>query len=317
MQVIYGLEQVDESGKPTAMTIGNFDGLHVGHQKIIRRVVALAEQAQVTSTVMTFEYHPLRLLDPPRAPQLLMPLAAKLAAIEALAVERTVVVRCTRQLLGLSPEQFVREVLLRYFQIRFIVEGPSFRFGHRRAGTIDFLVNRGPQFRFEAIKIDPVRLNLLGREAVTISSSLIRRLMSEGAVDLVDRCLGRPYELAGGVVPGAGRGRPMGFPTANLEVGEQMVPADGIYAAWTTIEERDYPAAVHVGPVPTFGRSDVSVEAHLIDFDGELYGRQLTLKLVKRLRGLIKFDRASDLADQMRKDVAQVKEVFAATRRAP
>lgn len=313
MDVVNGLENLGESCEPTVLTIGNFDGVHRGHQKIIQQVSSLAEVRGLTSTVMTFDQHPLRLLAPERSPEPLMPMDMKLSIMERFGARRVVVAKCTKELLGLEPGAFVREVVVGAFRgnVKFVVEGPNFCFGKDRAGTIDFLVDRGREVGFETILADPVEVDLpeLGRRMV--SSSLVRQLLGQGRVDLASMCLGRPYELVGNVIYGVGRGKGLGFPTANLATNEQMLPADGIYAARVRVDDCDYPAAANIGPVPTFDEYKTVVEAFLIDFEGDLYGRRLGLKLVRWLRSPQKFETVPALVEQMHRDVTQVRQILA------
>lgn len=310
MRVIHGLENLGAAVGPVAMTIGNFDGLHLGHQDIIRQVVSLAGSQGLVPTVLTFEYHPLRLLAPDRAPGLLMPMEQKLERLEALGPKLVVIARCTHELLDLEPRAFVRDVLLRHFQVRYIVEGPNFRFGHDRAGSIDLLVAMQREYGFEAVKREPIRVDLPGRGGVMLSSSLVRRLLQEGSVDLAARCLGRPYELIGEVVSGDGRGRALGFPTANLQT-PQLLPASGVYAARARIDGVDHQAAVHLGPAPTFEHSHHGPEVYVLNFDGDLYGRRLGVKLIRRIRGTERFADAAALVERMRRDVREVRSVLA------
>lgn len=311
MRIVHGLEQLGPPGGAVVMTVGNFDGLHVGHQAIIREVVARAERSGWVSVVMTFEPHPLRVLAPERAPAILTPLEAVLGEIETLGVDTAVVVPCTRELLGLAPEAFIREVLIKHFVVKVIVEGPNFRFGRGRAGTIDCLITRGPEFGFEAVKVDPVEIDVPGLGRKMVSSSLVRELLYDGRVDSAGRCLGRPYRLCGQVVPGVGRGGTMGFPTANLTIDDQLVPGSGVYAAWAEIDGRDRPCAAHIGPAATFDQAEVGVEAYVIGFEGDLYGRRMTLTFVERLRATRKFDRPCDLVAQVKTDVSQVRRILA------
>jgi len=310
MRVVYGLENLDRPCGPAVLTIGNFDGVHLGHQDIFREEVSQAQRRGLLSVVMTFEYNPLRVLAPERAPPTLAPLELKLASIKRFGLGLAVVLRCTRETLDLRAEEFIRDVLVKCFELEVIVEGPNFRFGKDRVGTVEFLIEQGPKFGFETIKVEPHEADLPGMGKQMISSSLVRRFLSEGMVDLAEVCLGRPYELVGRVVPGVGRGRSLGFPTANLDTGEQMLPAAGIYAAWVQVDGGERPCAVNIGPSPTFGEYGAAVEAYIIDYSGELYGRQLGLKFKERLRASRKFESRSDLVDQIRQDVEAVKELL-------
>lgn len=310
MRIVHGLELLEAPFGPVVLTIGNFDGVHVGHQDIIRYVVAEAEQTKRTSVVMTFEHHALRLLAPDRAPPVLMPLDEKLAMIESLGVQLAVVVQPTRELLAMTAEQFIQELLLRHFRLDVIVEGPNFRFGHDRAGTIELLIQQSNRLGFQAVRREPVYVDLPGAARTMVSSSVIRELLRSGQVASAAVCLARPYGVVGTVTRGQGRGRSLGFPTANLETGEQMLPRAGIYAAWGQIDgEQDYPAAVNVGPSPTFDQHRPMVEAFLIGFDQDvdLHGRTMRVKFIDRLRSQKKFDDRVALVEQIRCDVEAVR----------
>ena len=310
MQIVNGLEQLSTSGGPAVLTVGVFDGLHLGHREIMRRVARLADDSDLRAVVMTFEHHPLRLLHPARAPGLLLPMDRRLKDFEALGIDEVVIARCSHELFDLSPEAFITDVLQTHFDLKYIVEGPNFRFGHDRAGTIDWLIERSSVFGFHAIKVDPIEVDLAGRGRKMISSSLVRQLISEGAVNLAATCLSRPYELFGTVVRGAGRGKSIGYPTANLHINEQMLPADGVYACRTRIDGRSYPSAVHIGPTPTFDQQQRTVETHVLDFEGDLCGSELAVRFIKRLRSSEKFEDASALSCRLRQDVIDVRRVL-------
>jgi len=312
MRIVYGLEHLELPCEPAVVTIGNFDGMHLGHRKIIGRVISLAEERGLLSVVLTFEYHPLRLLAPQRAPEVLMPIQARLDAMQELGVQLAVVANCTREFLSMDPDTFLRDLLIPHFQLKVIVEGPNFCFGKDRAGTIDFLIDRSRKLGFEAIRVEPVEVDLPGRGKHMLSSSLVRELLHKGQVDLAEICLGRPYEIQGKVIPGSGLGKSLGFPTANLETGEQMLPADGIYAGWVRMDNRSYPAAIVIGPAPTVDRYQTAVEAFVIDFEGDLYGRELALSLIKWLRVPKKFDDLAALTEQINRDVELARQVLAA-----
>lgn len=311
MQIVYGLENLTRPETPVALAIGNFDGVHRGHQSILRRVVELANTHRLTPVVMTFEFHPLKVLAPQSAPALLMPLARRQQIMAQLGIKLVVVARCVHSFLQMDRGQFVRDVLMKCFDVKYIVEGPNFRFGCDRTGDIDYLIRVGHEFGFQAIKMEPVRVNLDDLGTQTVSSSLIRRLIAAGRVDLARMCLGRPYELLGPIVVGTRRGRTIGFPTANLDPGEQLRPQEGVYVTEATVDDRTYPAATVVGPAPTFGQMRPVVEAHFLGYDdGDLYGRDLRLGFYRRIRDIHKFTGAAELVPQIQRDVAAVREFF-------
>jgi len=307
MQVIYGLENLYRPDRPVSLTIGNFDGIHLGHQAIMRCVVELAKNQNLIPAVMTFEYHPARVLHPDLTPPRLMPMEQRIVIMESLGIELVLVTRCRKSFFQKDRETFIRDVLLKSFDLKYVVEGANFRFGCDRGGDIDYLVQVGPSFGFQGIKVEPIRIDLPEMPDRPISSSLVRKLISSGKVDLAGHCLGRPYALIGQVISGAQRGRTIGFPTANLNVSGQMLPYFGIYVALAEFDKQFHPAAAVIGPAPTFEQYQPTVEAFLIDYQGDLYGKNIQLHLYKRIRDIIKFDSGDSLITQIRQDVEDVK----------
>jgi riboflavin kinase/FMN adenylyltransferase len=295
------------------LTIGNFDGVHLGHRRIVELARTLAGERGGGRAVvaMTFEPPPDLVLRPENPTQRVVPPAVKGRLLLEAGCDYVVTAKADRALLGLEPAEFIRQVIVGRFAPRHIVEGPNFFFGRRRAGDIETLRSAGAAAGFEVYVAEPVRLELgaaLGHEVV--SSTLIRRLVAAGRVQDAARCLGRAFALYGPVVAGAGVGRKLGFPTANIAAGEQVCPGDGVYAGWAEIEGRRYAAAVSVGTRPTFGE-DVSrtIEAFLLDASGDLYDRDMVLGFVRRLRDQRRFDGPEALTAQMAKDVEEVRRI--------
>ncbi len=309
MKVIYGLEHLDKPSSPVALTIGNFDGVHLGHQKIINTLLTQACQRQYPSMVMTFEFHPLRLIDPPKAPAVVMSLSRRLEIIEQMGIDFAVIAHCTESLINMSREQFVSKILVEDFKLGVIVEGENFRFGHQHKGSIDYLKQQGEIYSFDAIKVEAMKIDLPDYGRQIISSSLIRKLVRAGRVELAAMCLGRRYELIGEVTTGAGRGATLGFPTANLQSGELMLPADGVYACTAHIDNTAYPSAVSIGPAPTFDQYHTGVEAHIINFNGQLYGKKLRLEFYQRIRDIKKYTDITELTKQMANDIEQTRKI--------
>ncbi len=310
MKVIYGLENLVRSERPVVITIGNFDAVHLGHQAILRRVVELAKNHDFLPVVMTFEFHPLKFLNPKAAPAMLMPLDRRLAIMENIGIELVVVARCVASLLHMERDEFIRDVLLKFFHVHSIIEGRNFRFGCDRTGDIDHLIRVGPKFGFQAVRIESIQVDLDDLGVKTISSSLIRKLIADGRVDLARRGLGRPFSLAGKVITGANRGRTLGFPTANLDTGEILLPQDGIYAARAGIDGNSFPAAGVIGPAPTFEQYQRAVEAHVLDYQADLYGKIISLDFYRRIRPIMKFDNSAHLVDQINRDIETVRDIL-------
>lgn len=287
-----------------SLTIGNFDGVHLGHRQLIEQAAAIAGPV----VVMTFHPHPMAVLNPRQAPAMLTPIDRRLALLDQAGADVAVVAPVTPDLLSLSAEDFVKTVVVESVRPRVVVEGPDFGFGRGRDGDIDTLRELGRSFGFEVKVVAGVQRLLPGHhEPVTISSTLVRRLIGGGAVGAAAQCLGRPYRLVGRCVRGRGQGRRIGFPTANLATESQLQPADGVYAGLAHCGGHTMPAAISVGPAPTFDFALSAIEAHLLDFDGDLLDKTLELDLLARLRGVEKFATVEALIVQVGRDVAAVR----------
>ena len=275
-------------------TIGNFDGVHRGHQSMISRLVQHASSAAVPAVVMTFDPPPVELLRPGQVPPRLTTLDQKLELLESCGVDCVLVVATTRDLLELSPEAFFQSIVRDVLDARGMVEGPNFCFGRRRAGTVETLAEL---CRASGMTLDVVQP--LMRDGVVVSSTVIRGLVSQGRLEEAVELLGHSCKLRGTVVQGAGRGRQLGFPTANLGNVATLVPPQGVYAAAVELDGTRWPAAVNIGPNPTFDEAADRIEIHLIGYSGDLYGRQLDAGLLARLREVRKFPDAQALQQQL------------------
>ncbi|HYE88493.1 MAG TPA: bifunctional riboflavin kinase/FAD synthetase [Vicinamibacterales bacterium] len=288
------------------LALGNFDGLHRGHVKIIERIQRGAGERGGTSVVLTFDPHPPRVLRPDKAPPLLMTKPQKLAALARAGVQGAAVVRFTREMSQWEPEQFVRQVLVEWLRVAEVWVGADFLFGRERSGNFTLLRSLGAQYGFRAEKIDPIRY-----KDFVVSSTRIRRLVSEGRVDEAGALLGHHYALDGVVVEGAKRGREIGFPTANLATDNDLIPPHGVYATVTTIDGQVLPGVTNIGQRPTFGdRLSTTVETHLIGASMDLYGRPLRLAFVQRLRDERKFADIEALQEQISADVRRASRLF-------
>jgi riboflavin kinase/FMN adenylyltransferase len=304
------LDSLEPRGWPeAALAVGNFDGVHRGHQALVALAVRDARAAGGTSVVLTFDPHPSRVLSPDRAPASLMTLEQKAEILAGLGVDRLAVLPFTVELSRRAPEEFAREVLQRALGARVVVVGSSFRFGRGRAGDLETLRRLGDELGFRVHGLRPV----IARGG-PISSTRIREALSRGAVDAARDFLGRPFFVDGIVVTGEGRGRRIGVPTANLQVVNETVPGGGVYACWCRVVGGDgpRPAAVNIGRRPTFGGGGTTVEAHLLDFDGDLYGRTLRLEFQERLREERAFAGVEPLVAQIRSDLDEARRVLTA-----
>ncbi|HEY7500892.1 MAG TPA: bifunctional riboflavin kinase/FAD synthetase [Vicinamibacterales bacterium] len=288
------------------LALGNFDGLHRGHMKIIDRVRRRAGERGGTPAAMTFDPHPSRVLRPDKAPPLLMTTAQKLEALGRAGMQGVAVVRFTHELSTWDPERFVRTVLVEWLRVAEVWVGANFLFGHDRAGTFTVLRSLGARYGFRAEKIDPVRY-----KDFVVSSTRIRRLVSEGRVDEAAALLGHHFFLDGTVTRGAGRGRDIGFPTANLCTDNELVPPSGVYATLVTIDGVVHPSVTNIGVRPTFADTDrTTIEAHVFDVNRDLYGDQLRLSFVQRLRDERAFPDVDALRAQIDADCRSARRLF-------
>src|SRR5215204_2773668 len=288
------------------LALGNFDGLHRGHLKIIERVKRGAAEHGGTPMAMTFDPHPPRVVRPDKAPPLLMTKAQRLEALHRAGIACVAVVRFTREFSQWDPETFVRTMLVEWLHVSEVWVGANFLFGRDRAGNFSMLRTLGARYGFRAEKIDPVRY----REFV-VSSTRIRRLISEGRVDEAGALLGHPYAIDGVVVAGARRGRTLGFPTANLETGNELIPPHGVYATTVQLGSVIHPAITNVGVRPTFGDGDrTTIETHLLGFERDLYGTPMRLGFVQRLRDERVFEGIDQLRAQIEADRQRARSLF-------
>src|SRR5437763_4668520 len=261
------------------LALGNFDGVHRGHRKILDRLHRVATERGATSVVMTFDPHPPRVVRPDKAPALLMTKAQKLEAIAQAGVHGAAIVRFTPELSRWEPETFVKTVVVDWLHVSEVWVGANFLFGHDRTGNCSMLRERGARYRFKAEKIDPVRYKVF-----VVSSTRVRRLVSEGRMDEAGALLGHEYFLDGTVMRGDQRGRTLGFPTANLCTENELLPPSGVYATTARIGEIEYPSVTNVGTRPTIDESwRMSVETHIFNIDRDLYGARLRVGFVQRL----------------------------------
>lgn len=287
------------------VSIGNFDGVHLGHQAMIRELVRQARAAGVPAVVLTFDPHPIRLLAPDRAPPLLTTTKRKAELLAECGVDCLIVYPTDRSLLALTPREFFDRILRGALEARGVVEGPNFCFGLGRAGTVETL----RQFCEEA-GIAATIAPLVSAGGELVSSSAVRNALAEGAVERGAAMLGRPYRLTGRVVRGAGRGGQLGFGTANLGDVATLIPADGVYAATCRARDAVYVAAMHIGPNPTFGENARKLEVHLLDYaGGELYDAELSVDLLARVRGTQTFTSVEEFRARLERDLAEVRRI--------
>jgi riboflavin kinase/FMN adenylyltransferase len=305
MRLFHGTDNA-EIARPTVLTLGVFDGLHLGHQLIMRTVVERARACGAVPTVITFDPHPRAVLHPESAPPLLQTFDQKIEAFGVLGIEQTVVVRFTRAFAHMRAEEFLRDVVHERLQAREVYLGRGFAFGYGREGNIELLRRMSAQLGFHADEVPEVQLR-----GQRISSSRIRELLSQGRVNLARRMLGRPYGVEGRVVRGHERGRTIGFPTANLHPQNRVIPAGGVYVTATLIEGAWRRSITNIGARPTFEQdAQPSIETYVLDWTGDLYGDVVRVRFLHRLRAERKFDSVAALQRQIDYDVARARRYF-------
>jgi riboflavin kinase/FMN adenylyltransferase len=287
------------------LALGNFDGLHRGHLKIIERVKRGAIEHGGTPMAMTFDPHPPRVVRPDKAPPLLMTKAQRLEALHRAGIMCVAVVRFTPELSHWDPETFVRTVLADWLRVSEVWVGANFLFGQGRSGNFSTLRTLGIRYGFRADKIDPVRY-----KDFVVSSTRIRRLISEARVDEAAALLGHPYYVDGTVVEGRRRGREIGFPTANLATENELVPPYGVYATTLTVDGVVHPGVTNIGLRPTFGETEPTLETHLLGYTGDLYGKRVRLGFVLRLRDERRFEDVDALRAQIDADQRRAERLF-------
>ncbi len=306
MDVVYGLENFPKQSLPVVVCLGTFDGVHRGHRALIERALGRARDLRGRCAVVTFDPHPVRVISPPPVALLLTTIPERLSLLAGLGVDVTVVVRFDETVRKQSAEAWIRS-LLDATAMQAVFCGPDYAFGHDRHGDVEFLRRVGERERFDVHTVPAVTV-----DGTVVSSTTIRHLVRGGEVGDAARLLGRWYGVLGHVVRGDGRGVGLGFPTANLLPPEDKVlPATGIYATFVHTEARAYGAATSVGTRPTFGGKEVVVEAHLLDFDGTLYGESIDIHFIRRLRDELTFPSVDPLIAQMQEDVMETRRILA------
>lgn len=289
------------TSRPCVATIGFFDGVHRGHQFLISNVMEEARRSGLASLVITFDCHPRQVLNQDYQPQLLTTLERKLQLIALTGVDNVAVLRFSKEMAALSAKEFMRQVLAERLNVKTLVIGYDNRFGHDRTEGFDDYVAYGRELGIEVVQAKSYTL-----DNMKVSSSLIRSFLEGGEAEMAARCLSRPFELSGKVKKGFQEGRKLGFPTANLDLGDSglLIPKDGVYAVWAAIDghSRLFPAMMDIGSRPTFGGGQLSLEVNIIGFHGNLYDKQVKVRFVGRVRDNRKFDSADSLAEQLRKD---------------
>ena len=305
MEVFQNVEDYTPDGTGTIATMGNFDGIHLGHQALVGNTVAEARQQSAASVVLTFEPHPLKLLAPDRAPGMILARHDKLEMLESFGVDTVIIQKFDRHFASITAEDFIRRCLVERLRLAKIWLGRDLRFGHARQGGAEQLIRWGRDLGFRVSIVEPILV-----EGIRISSSRIRHLIEAGRVDEVKPMLGRHHFVSGTVVTGHRRGRDLGFPTANLASNTEVIPRDGIYATLLELRKRTWLSVTSVGVNPTFGEGPRTVETFILDFAQDIYREPVKLFFVERIREQRKFERIDELTRQMYKDVEDARAIF-------
>jgi len=305
MRLFHGTDNADIA-RPTVMTLGVFDGLHLGHQLIMKTVVERARATGAVPTVITFEPHPRAVLHPESAPPLLQTFDQKIEALGVLGIEQTIVIHFDQAFSQIRAEDFLRDVIVDRLHAKEVYLGRGFAFGHNREGHIELLRSVSKQLGFFADEVPEVRL----RER-RVSSTRIRELLNQGRVNLARRMMGRPYGVEGRVVRGAERGVTLGFPTANLHPRNRVIPLNGVYVTATLLEGKWRRSVTNIGTRPTFeAEAETSVETFVMNWSGDLYGDVVRVRFLHRLRDETKFSSMEELRSQIERDVIRAQKYF-------
>jgi riboflavin kinase/FMN adenylyltransferase len=305
MRLFHGTDNADIA-RPTVVTLGVFDGLHLGHQAIIRKVVERARSLTASATVLTFEPHPRAVLHPESAPPLLQTFDQKIEALSVLGIDQTIVIHFDKAFAQIRAEDFLRDIVADRLHAKEVYLGTGFAFGHNREGNIELLRRVSSWLGFHAAEVPEV-----GLRGCRIGSTRIRELLQQGRVNLARRMLGRPYGVEGRVIRGAERGLKLGFPTANIQPHNRVIPRGGVYITAALIDQQWRRSVTNIGTRPTFDQSkDLSVETHVLNWSGDLYGDVVRVRFLHRLRDEKKFGSVADLKTQIEHDITRAAEFF-------
>jgi riboflavin kinase/FMN adenylyltransferase len=305
MKLYHSLEEFQSNGRRSALTIGNFDGVHRGHCVVIKELKRLATKHDAMAVVFTFAPHPVRILKPEAAPPPLTWIGRKAALLAEQGVDAVIAYPTDMNLLSLTYQEFFDQIIKQKINAYAMVEGPNFFFGKGRAGTPEKLSELCDENGVELTILDP---SLDGGEYV--SSSRIRNLIRDGDVDQARAMLTRPYRIRGMVTHGAARGRTIGFPTANVDAIDTLIPANGVYAGRAIVDQKSHWAAIHIGPNPTFGERHSKVEVHILDFEGSIYGMPIEVDFISHLRDICQFESTQELKNQLNDDIVAARKIL-------
>lgn len=307
MNVIRAANELNSGSRKVCVAIGVFDGVHLGHQQVIRQTISDSQQHEAISVVVTFDCHPNSIVAPDRTPSLIYPLSKKLRVVESMGIDTTLLIHFDKTFSQISAEEFIRGLAHNFKNIHSVCVGSNFTFGHKRQGNVELLKKLGQELKFAVHGLSAVAL-----DGERVSSTRIRDAIRNGNLDAASQMLGRAYSLAGKIVEGDKVGRKLGFPTANLDVAGLVLPPNGVYAAHAEVAGQTHRAAVNIGARPTMQNStpQLHIEAHLLDFSGDLYGQEMELTFVEKLRDEQKFPSPEALKQQIQKDIEAARKLF-------
>ena len=304
MKIIHSANELKTEGKKVCLAIGFFDGVHLGHQQIIRQTISDARQHDAIAVVLTFDRHPNTIVAPDKVPLLIYSLPQKLRAIESLGADALLLIQFDKKFSEQTGEEFIRCLTLDFGKVHSVCVGADFVFGHKRSGDVALLKKLGAEFKFSVHGLSAVSL-----DGQVVSSTRIRETIRAGDFDAASQMLGRTYAISGRVVEGDRLGHKLGFPTANLDATNLILSQNGVYSGCTKLKGQFYRVALNIGLRPTVAsaKPQLRIEAHLLDFDGKLYGEELEVEIGEKLRDEQKFASATELREQIARDIAQVR----------
>jgi len=305
MRIIRGTKNITDPIPYPVMAIGNFDGVHVGHQTLFRKAAELALTHEGTSIAFTFEPHPLKIIAPENVPPMLTHFKKKMELIESFGINMVICADFTRKFADQQPRDFSKNILFEKIAVKEVVVGFDYAFGRGREGTIPYLKKMGEEFGFQVHVVEPFKL-----DGHTVSSSHVRELIEAGQVETASQFLGRDYSIIGPVITGYKTGQAIGFPTANIDTSKVQIPSTGVYAVRITYQNESYDAVANIGFNPTFNRDRLSVEVHIFDFNKVIYHKEIEVQFIARIRSEITFKSADDLVVQIKQDIDKSKNIL-------
>jgi riboflavin kinase / FMN adenylyltransferase len=305
MRIIRGTKNITGPIPYPVMAIGNFDGVHVGHQTLFRKAAELALAHEGTSMAFTFEPHPLKIIAPEKVPPMLTHFKQKMELMESFGINMVICADFTRKFADQQPRDFSKNILFEKIAVKEIVVGFDYAFGRGREGTIPYLKKMGEEFGFRVHVVEPFKL-----DGQTVSSSHVRELIEAGQVETASQFLGRDYSIIGPVVAGYKTGQAIGFPTANIDTSKVQIPGTGVYAVRVVYKNESHDGVANIGFNPTFNRDRLSVEVHIFDFNQVIYHKEIEVQFIARIRSEITFKSADDLVVQINQDIDKAKKIL-------